>query len=284
MRWADPLPRFAVREAARLRPPPRRDRVAALTGLSEAEWKGLAELFPLLGDDPGRNAARARRTFTLVAWHELSRTRVRPLWDPAPPPAAPELLVTAHLGNLRLLRYFLRSAGVAVATIVDETHEGSDRGARLNAWIDRRFPVRAPHTRESGKPHRLRRALREGSLLAAIDRIHPPPPGVADRSAPIPFLGGILPIEPAAFRLARLAGVPARPVFATAPKARLTLTVGERLPADEGEAVRAFGEVLDRVARASPGDFDGFTHRFLARTATPGAASGRAGFAASFLP
>jgi lauroyl/myristoyl acyltransferase len=88
---------------------------------------------------------------------------------------------------------------------------------------------------------------------------------VPDRSEGVAFLGGRLDVELGPFRLARLAAVPVRPVFVTAPKACLTITVGNPLPGDPTEAARAFGEVLDRVTRASPGDFDGFTHRYLVR-------------------
>jgi len=265
--WADRLPRSVVRGLLRAWPGPTRDRIERLTGLDEAKWRDLARLFPALGADPGALAARARRTFALLAWHELSRARPRPRWDPAPPPRASELLLTAHAGNLRMLRYFLRSAGIPVATIVDETHFGNPKWRRLNEWVEERFPARFPHTLSSREPHRLRAALSRGSLLAAIDRIHRPPPGADDRSARVPFLGGSLEIELAPLRLARLAGVAARPVFITAPDARLTITVGERLPGDEAEAARAFGDLLDRTARASPGDFDGFTHRYLAGNA-----------------
>jgi len=259
-----PLPPFLARAIVRAWPGPPRGKTERLTGLSDAEWRKLAALFPRLGDDPGRDAARARRTFTFVAWNELSRRRPAPRWEPAPPPSAPQIFLTAHVGSLRLLRYFLRSAGVPAATIVDETHFGNEAHARANRWIDGRFPTAFPHRFSSREPHRLRAALRRGSLLAAIDRVHRPPPGAKDHSARIPFLGGTLEIELGPLRLARLAGVRARPVFITAPEARLTITVGDALPADETEAAREFGVLLDRVARAAPADFDGYTHRFAA--------------------
>jgi hypothetical protein len=258
------LPGFVARAIARAWPKPSRAKTERLTGLTDAEWRRLAAIFPRLGDDPGRHASRARRTFMFLAWNELLRSRPRLEWKPAPPPSAPQVLLTAHVGNLRLLRYFLRSAGVPVATIVDDTHFGNDGHEEANRRIDRRFPTAFPHRFSSREPHRLRSALRRGSLLAAIDRIHHPLPGTTDHSARIPFLGGTIEIELAPLRLARLAGVRARPVFITAPAARLTITVGDALPADEGEAARAFGVILDRVARASPADFDGYTHRFAA--------------------
>ena len=262
---ADVLPRGVVRAIARFWPSPPRGRIESLTGIAEADWRRFGEIFPALGPDPGRQAARARRAFTLVAWHELSRKRPRPRWDPAPPPASPGLFVTAHVGNLRMLRYFLRAARIPTATIVDETHLGRTTYGAMNGWIDARFPAPVPHTFWSGEPHRLRRALATGSLLAAIDRIHRPPPGAPDRSERVAFLGGTLDVELAAFRLARLAAVPVRPVFVTAPRARLRITVGDPLPPEATEAARSFGALLDRVTRASPGDFDGFTHRYLVR-------------------
>jgi len=265
MNAADLVPRAAAGLLLRLWPAPSRDRFERLTGLGEEEWRRLARLFPLLGADPAASAARARRDFALLARYELSRTHPRPRWDPAPPPREPELFVTAHLGNLRVLRYFLRSAGIPAATIVDETHFGNPQWRRWNERIDRRFPVGFPHTFSSREPHRLRAALRGGSLIAAIDRIHRPPPGADGRSERVPFLGGALEIELAPLRLARLAGVPARPAFVTALDARLTIAVGEPLPADDAAAARAFGALLDRVARAAPGNFDGYTHRYLAR-------------------
>jgi hypothetical protein len=259
------LPRPVLRAAVRAWPPPPRARIERLTGLAEDEWRALGRLFPLLGADPGLAAARARRDFALLARYEVSRSRPRPFWDPAPPPGAPQLLVTAHLGGLRMLRYLLRSSGIPTATIIDETHLGSRKWRPFDEWIERRFPVGLPHTFSAREPHRLRSALRRGSLLAAIDRIHRPPPGADDRSARVPFLGGSLEIELAPLRLARLAGVAVRPIFATAPDARLTITVGDALPEEDAGAARAFGELLDRTARRSPGDFDGFTHRYLAR-------------------
>jgi hypothetical protein len=268
-----PLPAFLARAIARGWPPPPRRRIEPLTGLADAEWRSLAEVFPGLGGDPGGGAARARRTFAFVAWNELSRRRPRPRWDPAPPPGGPELFLTAHIGSLRLLRYFLRGAGIPTGTIVDETHYGSETHARANRWVDGRFSAAGfPHTFSSREPHRLRAALRRGSLLNAIDRIHPPAPGAPDRSARVPFLGGTLEIELGALRLARLAGVAARPVFISAPRGRITITVGEALSGDVAESARAFGEILARVARESPGDFDGYTHRFAA---VPGGLSGR---------
>ncbi|HET9794522.1 MAG TPA: hypothetical protein VFS34_08680 [Thermoanaerobaculia bacterium] len=259
-----PFPSLLMRGISRAWPSPPAARVEPLTGLADSEWRRLAESFPLLGPDPGRDAARSRRTFTLVAWNELSRRRPRPEWNPAPPSSEPQVLVTAHIGNLRLLRYFLRVEGIPVATIVDETHPTSGSTGKWNEWIDRRFPIAFPHTFPSDQPHRLRAALRRGSLLAAIDRIHRPPPGGRDRSARVPFLGGAIAIELGALRLARLAGVAARPIFVTAPAARLTITVGAPLPQSEAEAVREFGAIFDRVSRESPGDFDGYTHRYLA--------------------
>lgn len=121
-----------------------------------------------------------------------------------------------------------------------------------------------PHLVFAGNAHRLRSALGRGSLIAAIDRIHAPSPDRPRPEVAAPFLGGRLILDLSALRLARLAGVPARPLFVTVPGGRLTVTVGDPLPPDANEAGRRMAGLAEAVARASPADFDGFTHRFLA--------------------
>jgi hypothetical protein len=264
MTWADAVPSAGIRWLARICPDPPPKRVAEITGLHVEQWDALTRVFPLLGKNAGLRAARARRTFALLARHALARTKPEPRWDPAAPSPDPALYLTIHIGNLRILRYFLRASGIPAATIVDETHIDSARWKIPNDAIDRRFPHDFPHTLFSAEPHRLRSALRGGSLIAPVDRVHPPPPGAPDRAFPIPFLGGTLEIDPAPLRLARIAGVPARGIFVTAPKERLTITVGKDLPGDPAQAAVQFGNLLDDVARSSPADFDGYTHRFLA--------------------
>jgi hypothetical protein len=166
---------------------------------------------------------------------------------------------------VRLLRYFLRLAGIPAATIVDATHLANAASRAQNAWIDRRRPCAFPHTVFAGEPHRLRSALRRGSLIAAVDRIHAPEPGRGGQDRIVPFLGGRLTLDLSALRLARIAEVPVRPIFLTLPEERLTVTVGEPLPAEADPAAERFGALADAVARASPADFDAYTHRFLLR-------------------
>lgn len=235
------------------------------TGLSEEEWNRMAAVFPVLGRSPGADAVRARRTLALAAFLELARRSPRPRWIGPPLRREPTLYLTIHLGSLRILRYLLRAAAAPAATVVDATHFGNQQFSRRNAWIDRRFPVDFPHTVYSGAPHRLRSALARGSLVAAVDRIHEPSSGSGERLASVPFLGGLLPLDLGILRLAGLARVPARAIFLTAPRGRLTLTAGEPLDAvDHRNAARSIGALADAAARDCPGDFDGFTHRFLA--------------------
>ncbi len=263
MNWAAVISNPALRWIARIWPAPAADSIETLTGLDAAGWTSLARRFPALGSHPGTAAARARRTFALVAWHALGRRRGGLWWEPTFPGTAPCVYLTIHLGNLRVLRYLMRKSGIPVATVVDETHLGSPQWRKSNDEIDRRTPHDLPHTLSAREPHRLRSALRRGSLIIAIDRIHPPPPGAADDAVAVPFLGGMLDIELAPLRLARVAAVPARPIFISAPGGRLTIATGAPLPADPAAAAAQFAESLGRVAGRSPADFDGYTHRFL---------------------
>ena len=270
MNWVGFLPRRVVPLVGLRRWRPADAAVREATGLSESQWREMGGRFPALGKTPGADALRARRMITLAAAIELARRRPRPnRTGPALDPA-PTLYLTIHLGNLRLLRYLLRAGGLAAATVVDQTHLGNPQGARVNAWVDRRFPVDFPHTFFSGAPHRLRSALRRGSLIAAVDRIHARPSARPDALVSIPFLGGSLPLDLGVLRLARLAGAPARPLFLTAPRGRLTITAGEPVDArDPAEAARQFALVADAAARESPADFDAYTHRFLLASPAP---------------
>jgi len=260
--WAVPAP--AVRRIALAWPDPTPAQIVSLTGIDEEQWRSLARVLPGIGPDPARAAARARRTFTLLAAHAMGRSRSGVRWDPAPPPLEPGVYLTIHMGSLRTLRYLMRREGVPLGVVVDETHYGSPSTEERNRRFDRAFPQDFPHTFDARKPHRLRSALRRGSLVLAIDRIHRAGPAPSRTTALVPFLGGSLEIELGPFRLAHLAGVPARPIFISAPDARLTITVGNPLPDDPGDAVARFSEVLARAAERSPADFDGYTHRFLA--------------------
>lgn len=109
-----------------------------------------------------------------------------------------------------------------------------------------------PHAFSANRPHRLRTALRRGSLIAAADR-----PRGEGRTATV--LGGGIGLDPAPVRLASLARVPARPLFLTAPRGRLTVTVGEPLPPALGRTLDSFAEALARVSDESPSDWDGVT-------------------------
>lgn len=259
------LPAAAIRWRARTRPDPTPAQIEELTGLDEGAWRRMAEIFPMLGDHPGLDAARQRRAFALLAANALAPASRRVRWVPARPDPAPALYLTIHLGDLRLLRYLLRLAGITAATIVDDTHRGNEAAREEDATIDRLRAHAFPHVFFARDSHRLRSALRRGSLLAAIDRIHAPAPGKPRPELAIDFLGGRLVLDLSPLRLARLARVPARPIFISAPRRRLTVSVGAPLPADPGEAGRRFGELAGAVARDSPADFDGFTHRFLLR-------------------
>jgi hypothetical protein len=223
----------------------------------------MAAIFPGLGARPGRDAARHRRSLGLLGENALAPDSGRVRWVPARPEGAPTLYLTVHLGDLRLLRYLLRLAGIPAATIVDETQLGNAAGEIENARIDRIRPHALPHALLAGEPHRLRSALRGGSLIAAIDRIHASVPGRGTRDRTVPFLGGRLVFDLSVLRLGRLAGTPIRPIFLTIPRERLTVTVGEALPGDIDAAGARLGLLADAVARDSPADFDGFTHRFL---------------------
>lgn len=263
MNWASAVPAAALRWLALAWPDPSPERIASLTGLDEGQWRALARVLPGIGPDAGRAAARARRTFTLLAAHAMGRSRSGVRWDPAPPPREPAVYLTVHMGSLRTLRYLLRREGIPLGVVVDETHYGSPSTEERNRRFDRAFPHDFPHTFDARKPHRLRSALRRGSLVLAIDLIHRAGPAPPRTTARIPFLGGALEIELGPLRLARLAGVPARPIFISAPEARLTITSGPALPPDDDAAVARFAEVLGRAAGRSPADFDGYTHRFL---------------------
>jgi hypothetical protein len=262
-------PRAVIRWVARARPDPTPEEIVEWTGLGEGSWNEMAGLFPGLGPRPGPDAARHRRSFGLLGENALSRGSSRVRWLPERPPPDPTLYLTLHLGDIRLLRYLLRLAGIPAATIVDETQLGNPKVLAENRRIDRRRPHALPHSVFSGEPHRLRSALRHGSLLAAVDRIHPPAPGKGTADRTFPFLGGLLTVDLSVLRLARLAGVPARPLFVTIPGERLTVTVGEPLPRDREAAGACFGDLADAVARDCPAAFDGYTHRFLLRRPVP---------------
>ena len=105
--------------------------------------------------------------------------------------------------------------------------------------------------------HRLRSALRRGSLIVAADL----PEGPFRETA---FLGGTLRVDTRPLRLARVAGTACRPVFLTLPDGEWVLTVGDPLPAEEAAAAERFARLFDRVARRAPQDLDGNVYAALA--------------------
>ena len=252
MRAADLLPRFLLPPVSALAARPADDvAVERLTGLSRDGWRRLGAAFPRLGDDPGPSAARARRRLHFLVGRALGTTRHAPLVRGREPENDPTLYVSAHLGDLRGLRYLLR-ARLPVATVVSIADERRAWIAREDRVFDERFPGEFPHSFSARHPHRLRSALRRGSLMAAADL--PESGGVA-----VPFLGGEIRLDPRPFRLARIARVPCRAIFLTAPVGRLTIALGEPLPAGEDAALRAFARELAAAAEESPFEIDGVT-------------------------
>lgn len=259
LRPADLLPRFLLPPAAALAGRAASDvEVERVTGLSRDGWRLLALQFPALGPDPGPPAARARRRLHFLVGRALGTPRHAPRLRGEPPEETPTLYVTAHIGDLRGLRYLLRT-WLPIATVVAAADERRAAIAEEDSRYDARFPGEFPHALSSRRPHRLRSALRRGSLVATADL--PDSDGVE-----APFLGGRIRLDARPFRLARIAGVPCRALFLTAPDGRLTITVGERLPREDGAALEAFAGKLCAVSAASPFETDGLTLRYHART------------------
>ena len=236
-------------------------RVAALTGISAADWKALRRAFPRLPAAAGPRAAARRVLLARLAARRLRTGR----WGAriegeAPGPAdGPTVFVSAHLGSLQGLRHTLRALGVRAATVLGPHNLERREAARLDRLFDATHPLDFPHFFEASAVHRLRTALRKGSLILAAD-LPEPAEGVA-----VPLLGGRALVDPRPFRLARAARVPCRPAFLTLPRGRWTLTIGGALPADEEDAVAAFARSLAEVAARSPLDLDGPVYRRLAR-------------------
>jgi len=252
VRVADLLPQSLLPPlSAALARPGRERGITRDTGLSRERWSDLGRLFPALGPEPGAAAARARRRLQFLVGRALATERHGPRFRPAPPPAEPTVYVTAHLGDLRSLRYLLRRH-IPVATVVRTSEEEREGIAREDRAFDARFPRDFPHAFSSRHPHRLRRALSRGSLVFAADL--PVSEGVA-----VPCLGGRISLDPRPFRLARIAKVSCRPLFLTAPHGRLTITVGDALPREEDAALRDCAAILERVAQESPFEIDGPT-------------------------
>lgn len=273
MRIANAIPAFFLPLRESFSPLPRGDEVSRLTQLTEDEWDEVALRFPGLGPGAGRRAARERKIFRFLVGRALATVRHQPVWQGGLPTREPALYLTAHLGDLRPLRYLLRGRGLPVAHVLGPENLSRDEIAAEDAKFDRRHPIAFPHFFSTDHPHRLRAALARGSLIAVIDRVFQrvdPAPEAEGRFWAAPFLGGFLQIDAFPLRLSNLAGVPARPIFLTAPGGRLTISVGDPLPPRPAEAMSRFAALLRRTGEASPYDFDGFTHRW-----NPGEAAGK---------
>jgi hypothetical protein len=219
--------------------------------LSRAAWADLGRAFPRLGADPGPEAARARRRFGFLIGRALDSERHGPVYPGGRPSRAPHVYATAHVGDLRSLRYLMRRH-VALANVIRASD--GDRAHILEE--DRIFDVKSPHPFPHAfhyrQPHRLRAALREGSLLAAADMPE-------EEGTDFPCLGGSIRLDARPFRLARIAGVPCRAIFLTAPRGRLTISIGPPLPREEGAALAKFARALERAVDRSPYDIDAAT-------------------------
>ncbi len=232
-------------------------RIREWTGIAPDEWGELARAFPLLGERPGPRAARARRDLHDLCARALSTGRWRPRLDGTAPGPEPTVYLTAHFGSLGALRYCLRSHGVPVANALGPHNLRRPEMEARDRIFDARFPMRFPHVFEASRVHRLRTALRSGSLLLAADL-----PG--GQSVEVDWLGGRVRLDPRPIRLARAAGVSCRPAFLTLPRQGWTLTLGAELPPGEASALRAFGAVYAAVAAEAPWDVDGVVYRRLA--------------------
>lgn len=246
---------IAARVAAVAVPPD----VRTATGLAADDWDALSRRLPDLGRHSGARAARCRKIVGILAAAAIRSPRHRPDWTGPPAGEAPTLWATAHLGDLRSLRYLLRIRGIAAAQIVDLSHVRRETAAIDDQDFDRRFPIDFPHVVFSPGVHRVRALLSRGSLIAAADR-------PAELSVTTTVLGGPLPVDPRPFRLAKIVGVPCRPIFLTLRRGRLVLVSGPPIACqDPAQAARAFGDHLAAAASGCPAAFDGFTHRGLAQ-------------------
>jgi hypothetical protein len=252
LRGADLAPRSLLSSLSTLLPGPFRDReIRSSTGISRRQWQDLGRAFPLLGPDPGPDAARARRRFDALLGRAFSDGRDAPAFRDAPPSPEPCVYATGHIGDLRGLRYLLRFR-IAVATVVNEDAAHRATRGRRHLDVEERVPRDFPHVLPSSSPHGLRSALRRGSLIVTADL---PSAGGNDFSC----LGGVLRLDPRPFRLARLAGTPCRPIFLTAPEGVLTITIGPALLQDEAGALAGFASAFERAAEETPFDIDGVT-------------------------
>src|SRR5262249_12610711 len=163
-------------------------------------WCRIAAAFPELPPEPGPLAARRRERLRRLASRALANGRWNALLEGEDPGAAPTMFVTAHIGALQALRYVLRSRGVPAATVIGRFNLDRTLPVRTDRIFDRRHPIDFPHAVAATQPHRLRSALKRGSLVAAADMPE-------SESRPFPILGGRVRLDPRPFRLARAARV-----------------------------------------------------------------------------
>ncbi len=235
----------------------RRDRVAALTGITAERWRDLTRTYTELPADPGPLAANSRAKLARLASRALSSGRWDLRLEGEPPSGQPCVYLTAHLGSMQALRYALRARGAPAATVLGPHNLDRTEAIAQDRHFDRRHPHEFPHAFPSSAVHRLRSALKRGSLVAAADL--PPEGGVR-----VPLLGGWAFVDPRPFRLARAAGVACRPAFATLPGGRWTLTLGPPLPRDERAACDGFALALAEAASRAPVDLDGVVYAHIA--------------------
>ncbi len=226
-----------------------------MTGLDEAGWRALAGAYPELPENPGPAAARQRAKLVRLASRALATGKWDLRLEGDPPDARPCVYVTAHLGSMQALRYALRARGVPAATVLGPHNLDRSQAIPQDEVFDRRYGLDFPHALPSSATHRLRSALKRGSLVAAGDL--PERGGVPAR-----VLGGPALLDPRPFRLARVAGAACRPAFATFPGGRWTLTLGPTLAGDERACAEAYGRVFARVAAAAPLDIDGLVYAY----------------------
>jgi lauroyl/myristoyl acyltransferase len=230
--------------------------------LSAEGWRELAKSYPDMPANPGPAAARRRRKLERLASRALSTGRWNLELVGEPPGPSPCVYVTAHIGAMQALRYALRSRGIPAATVLGPHNLDRTQAIPQDRVFDRRHALDFPHALPSSAAHRLRAALKRGSLLAAADL--PERDGV-----PGAVLGGPALLDPRPFRLARLAGVACRPAFATLPRGVWTLTLGPPLSGDPEECAAAFGRFFARVAADAPLDLDGVVYSSRARESAP---------------
>ena len=238
----------------------KRDRVTALTGIPASDWQRIAQAFPDLPPDPGPRAAANREKLHRLASRALATGRWKTRLDGEAPDPAPAIYVSAHIGALQALRYALRARGILAASVIGRFNLDRTIPARTDPIFDRRFPMEFPHALASTHPHRLRSALKRGSLIVAAD--------MPEReSRPAAILGGRVALDLRPFRLGRAARVACRAAFLTLPPEGWTLTISAPLPTGDDAAADAFGRIFAGVAAKAPLDMDGLVYRSLTESA-----------------